>query len=195
MTSIHPTQVLMNEHRVIERVLTAMETKVQELGSGPFPRRFFDQALDFFANFADRCHHGKEEQRLFPLLKERGIPEEGGPIGVMLHEHDEGRAYLGALRDNLDDAERGEPEAVAVVRAAATDYIELLRHHIQKEDNILFAMARRVLSPEDVERLQKEFQCVEEHHIGPGVHAHYEALAAELSGTGVAHPCCAPSLQ
>ena len=181
MNRPHPTQVLSDEHRVIERVLTALEVRLEDLGSGPFPRRFLDQALDFFANFADRCHHGKEELRLFPALKLRGIPEEGGPIGVMLSEHEAGRAHLGAIRDSLDAAERGDPEAVAAVRLHGLDYIQLLRAHIQKEDTILFAMARRVLTPEDVERLQKEFECVEEHHVGAGVHARYEALAEELA--------------
>lgn len=187
MNRTHPTDVLMAEHRVIERVLTALERKIEELGDGPFPRQFFEQALDFFANFADRCHHGKEEERLFPLLKQRGIPEHGGPIGVMLDEHQTGRAHLAAIRSNLDAAERGDAAAVAAIRTEASGYIRLLRQHIQKEDNILFAMARQVLTPDDVERLQREFACVEQHHIGPGVHERYEALAEELSGAPL---CC-----
>jgi len=188
MNRLHPTDVLMGEHRVIERVLTALERQIEHLGDGPFPRQFFEQALDFFANFADRCHHGKEEERLFPLLKQRGIPEQGGPIGVMLYEHEAGRSHLAGIRSNLDAAERGDAAAVAAIRTEGYGYIRLLRQHIQKEDNILFAMARQVLTPDDVERLQREFACVEQRHIGPGVHERYEALAEELSGAPV---CCA----
>ena len=182
VSTLHPVDVLYREHRIIERVLDAVEHQVLELGSGPFPKAFFEQALDFFANFADRCHHGKEEQRLFPALKERGIPERGGPIGVMLHEHCQGRAHLEAVRANLAAAAEGDAKALGVVRREAMSYVILLRQHIQKEDHILFAMARVVRTQGDVERLQREFACVEEHHIGPGVHEHYERLADELAG-------------
>lgn len=185
MSTPHPVDILSSEHRIIERVLDAMENKVLNLGSGPFPKEFFEQALDFFANFADRCHHGKEEQRLFPALKQRGIPEQGGPIGVMLYEHSQGRAHLEAIRNNLAAAAQGDAKALGTVRREAMSYIILLRQHIQKEDHILFAMARSVLTPADVERLQQEFACVEEHHIGAGVHERYERLAEELAAASV----------
>jgi hemerythrin-like domain-containing protein len=175
---MHPTLVLMNEHRIIEQVLTALENEVSELDRKPLRREFFDQALDFFSTFADGCHHMKEEQRLFPLLKERGIPEDGGPIGVMLHEHAEGRALLTAIRANLDAAGIGAPAAISAVRANAISYIQLLRQHIYKEDNILFRMAQTVLTPSDV-------ACVEHHHVGAGVHERYEALAQELTGAAL----------
>src|ERR1051326_6848001 len=98
-----PTEVLSREHRAIEKMLAELEDEIRRAqAGGPFPRAFFDQALDFFRNFADGCHHAKEENLLFPRMKERGVPEHGGPIGVMLSEHDEGRAYLKAVRENLD---------------------------------------------------------------------------------------------
>ena len=156
---MHPTDVLSQEHRIIESKLDELEQQLD--GAGPFPRRYFDEALDFFRNFADGCHHAKEENLLFPRMKERGVPERGGPIGVMLAEHDEGRAYLKAVRENLDAAGRGDAEARRLVHVNAAAYIEMLRHHIRKEDNILFRMARVVLQPDDVAELQKEFAAVE----------------------------------
>ena len=159
---MHPTEVLSQEHRAIENVLDAMEEQIGAARSGrAFPRRFFDEALDFFVNFADGCHHAKEENLLFPRMKERGVPERGGPIGVMLAEHDQGRAYLRAVRENLDAAERGSEEARERVFASAAAYIAMLRQHIQKEDNILFRMARMVLQPDDVAELTREFGAVE----------------------------------
>jgi hypothetical protein len=53
----------------------------------------------FFRNFADRCHHSKEEDELFPKMVEHGIPKEGGPIGVMLMEHDQGRAFVRGMSE------------------------------------------------------------------------------------------------
>jgi len=159
---MHPTEILMQEHRAIENMMDEMEEQVRAAAAGqPFPRRFFDEALDFFRNFADGCHHAKEENLLFPRMKERGVPERGGPIGVMLAEHDQGRAYLKGVRENLEAAEQGDAEARQRVFAYATGYIAMLRQHIQKEDNILFRMARMVLQADDVAELTREFAAVE----------------------------------
>jgi hemerythrin-like domain-containing protein len=159
---MHPTDVLSQEHRAIEAKLDELEDRIRSIESGdPFPRPFFDEALDFFRNFADGCHHAKEENLLFPRMMERGVARNGGPIGVMLAEHDEGRAYLKAVRDNLDAAEQGSPDARRLVVHNASGYIDLLRQHIHKEDNILFRMAKMVLQPDDVAELTREFAAVE----------------------------------
>lgn len=159
---MHPTEILSQEHRVIEGMLNRLEERIAAAEAGePFPRPFFEEALDFFRNFADGCHHAKEENLLFPRMKERGVPEHGGPIGVMLAEHDQGRAYLKAVRENLDAAAQGSPDARAVVFANATAYIGMLRLHIHKEDNILFRIAQMVLQPDDVADLNREFAAVE----------------------------------
>lgn len=159
---MHPTEVLSQEHRAIEARLDELERQVAAARSGgPFPRRFLDEALDFFRCFADGCHHAKEEKLLFPLMRERGVAAQGGPIGVMLAEHKQGRVCLKDVRENLDSAERGSLEARERVFGRAEAYIHLLRHHIDKEDNILFRMARMVLRPEDVAGLQQQFAAVE----------------------------------
>ena len=64
---------------------------------------------EFFRLFADQCHHGKEEELLFPLLEQKGIPRTGGPIGVTLHEHEEGRALVRQMGDAVE-ATKSEPE-------------------------------------------------------------------------------------
>ncbi len=159
---MHPADVLSHEHRVIVSKLEELEQHLGRVQAGePLSRAFFDEALDFFRNFADGCHHAKEENLLFPRMKERGVPERGGPIGVMLAEHDQGRAYLRAVRENLDAADTGSSEALRIVTTNAASYVAMLRQHIQKEDNILFRMARMVLQPDDVAELIREFETVE----------------------------------
>jgi hemerythrin-like domain-containing protein len=161
VTSMHPTEVLTNEHRVIERRLDEMERQIAAGRSGRgFQRAYFDEALDFFRHFADGCHHAKEENLLFPLLKQCGMPVEGGPIGCMLAEHEEGRAYLRTVRENLDAAELGSADAEEAVYRNAGAYLGMLRQHIQKEDNVLFRMARMILAPDDVAELAREFAAV-----------------------------------
>ena len=159
---MHPTEILSHEHRAIEARLNEMEVQIHALAPGStFPRAYLEDALDFFRHFADGCHHAKEENFLFPLLKERGVPEHGGPIGIMLAEHDEGRGYLKTVRENLDGAAHGSQAACDAVCASASAYIDLLRGHIFKEDNILFRMAQMVLQPDDVAELQKQFAGVD----------------------------------
>ena len=62
------------------------------------PKDFFPRAVDFIRNFADRTHHGKEEDNLFPALEQHGMPRQGGPVGVMLDEHDQGRGLVSTLK-------------------------------------------------------------------------------------------------
>jgi len=85
---MRPTEILMQEHRVIEQVLDCLERMAQRVEAGDeLDLESAKQAIDFFRNFADRCHHGKEEDCLFPLLEQKGFSREQGPTGVMLHEH------------------------------------------------------------------------------------------------------------
>lgn len=142
-----PIQVLMDEHRVIEKVLDALETAADR----EVPADFYERALEFCSEFADACHHAKEEDRLFPLLEKRGIPRDGGPVGVMCAEHVQGRGYIQQMREA---AEAGDYDRV---RRVSLMYVGLLREHIQKEDNVLFAMARDVLGQKDIENLGAEF--------------------------------------
>jgi hemerythrin-like domain-containing protein len=155
---MHPSDILSQEHRAIEGRLDHLEQTIRSIqAGGAFSRRYFEDALDFFRDQADGCHHAKEEKLLFPRMVERGVPAHGGPIGVMLAEHDEGRAYLKAVRENLTGAEQGAVAALNAVLQNAAAYIEMLRAHIQKEDNILFRIAKMVLDPSDVAELQQAF--------------------------------------
>jgi len=181
MQDLHPVDELMDEHRLIERVLDAMEARLNEARSAGFQAEFFEQALDFFANFADGRHHYKEEQALFPALRDKGVPVEGGPIGVMLHEHDQGRACLKGIRDCLPAARAGSTDAIEAVLAYAGEYIQMLRRHIWKEDNVLFRMASQVLSAGEVEGLRNRFREASNPQLTDEVRNHYEAMVSKLT--------------
>ena len=57
--------------------------------------------IGFLKEFADKCHHGKEEGLLFPAMVAAGIPDKGGPIGVMLAEHTQGRQFIRDMEESL----------------------------------------------------------------------------------------------
>ena len=185
MLAAHPVQILMDEHRIIESVLDALERQVLRLGHGAFPAEFLEKALDFFANYADGCHHFKEEDTLFPAMVARGVPREGGPVGVMLYEHQLGRGHLKAVRESLSAAGAGDAAALDVVHQNALGFIQMLRQHIFKEDNVLFRMAQSVLGPADVEELRAKFTDESNPKINAQVRGKYVALAEELAKSGL----------
>jgi hemerythrin-like domain-containing protein len=123
----------MNEHRIIERVLTAMEIAAGRVNQGEEIRpAFFINAALFIKNFADGCHHQKEEGILFVAMNEAGMPSDTGPIGVMLAEHEQGREFTAAMKDAAEKWEKGDRSARGAVKHNAFGYVSLLRQHIQK---------------------------------------------------------------
>lgn len=174
-------ETLMHEHRVVERGLSVLEAMAARLAGGQsVPSDQVTGLLDFFRDFVDGCHHAKEEQSLFPALVERGIPREGGPVGVMLSEHDQGRKLQRQMREALPRL-GSDAGARSRFAQAVGDYAPLLRQHIMKEDNVLFRMAERVLTPEDDRRLAQAFDRHEQEAMGEGTHERFHALIDRLA--------------
>lgn len=175
-----PTEILSDEHRVIERVLDALQ-RLTAVPVNPSLEQW-RKALDFFRHFADQCHHFKEEKVLFPALEEHGIPREGGPIGMMLAEHEEGRGHVRSMIDAVEQVAQGNGAASTTLLDHARAYVTLLREHIQKEDDILFRMADEVIPEEEQRRILKEFENHEAEEMGAGAHEKYLSIARELEG-------------
>ncbi|WP_027369025.1 hemerythrin domain-containing protein [Desulfocurvibacter africanus] len=170
------TQELRNEHEGIQLMLKVLTILARKASSGePFDRGQAGKIIEFLRVFADKCHHGKEEDVLFPELEKAGIARQGGPIGVMLHEHVSGREFIRRMSEALparNDKEFAE---------AATGYIALLSAHIQKENEVLFVMADKVLPAEKQEEMFRSFERIEEERIGPGVHESFHKLMDDLA--------------
>ncbi len=180
MGIVDPIEVLMHEHRVIERMLKVLTAASNKAEAGEVDEELFERAIDFIRTFADRCHHAKEEETFYPLIEQRGIPKEGGPIGMMLQEHDMGRDYVRGMDEALRKFKDGDKSQAGVISRNAAGYINLLSQHIQKEDNILYPMGNRVISDSDREALIERFEELEEKEIGKGVHEKYHRLVEEL---------------
>lgn len=178
-----PTEILMQEHRVIEQVLDCLDAMAARcVQDGRLDAGSALEAVDFFRSFADRCHHAKEEEQLFPMMERRGFDPHSGPTAVMRQEHVQGRALIAAMEAAAPGAGAGEAAANAAWLEAARQYSGMLRMHIQKEDHCLFPMADNGLMPTDVDELSRQFDAVERDHIGPGVHERYLRLADMLAG-------------
>ena len=184
--------VLKSEHDLILIVLDALEIMAGKAESGasldPEDARL---AVAFFRGFTDACHHGKEEGYLFPALAPHGLPADRGPVAVMLSEHEQGRADVKALDASITALEASDPGADKRFAEAARTYVELLRAHIAKENEVLFPMAERLLSTEEAGALMAAFVKVEEEEMGEGVHEQFagivDTLAARYGLEAAAH--------
>ena len=178
-----PTEILKHEHQIVLLVLKGAEREgAAARKKGACDAAAVEKMADFFKTFVDRCHHAKEERHLFPALEKHGVPKEGGPIGVMLAEHDEGRDHVRAIAAALPGLKAGRPAAAAETADRLLAYAALLRAHIEKEEGVLFAIADRLLTAKEQRDMVKAFDRVEAEEMGEGVHEKYHQLAHELGG-------------
>ena len=176
-----PTEQLKEEHQAIKLMLRISEKVCEKLECGEEVNpEHLEQMIEFIRVFADKCHHGKEEDLLFTAMEEAGIPKEGGPIGVMLIEHEKGRDYVRGMCEAVAKYKAGDRKASSAIVENARNYIVLLTQHIDKEDNILYPMADMHLSEERQKELLGEFERVERERIGVGKHEEFHKLLEHL---------------
>jgi hemerythrin-like domain-containing protein len=142
-------ELMMEEHELIIEVLASLQAMAESLASGgAVARQDIADFGRFFRDFADKCHHGKEEDRLFIKMVEAGFPQDSGRIAVMLAEHDAGRQEVrGLLAIGSGSGPLTELEKARAIECAS-QFVPLLYAHIQKENNILYPMAQNAISPE-----------------------------------------------
>ena len=134
---------LKSDHQNILKHLDDLEAVINQT---TINRTKIKEFLHFTETFAEP-HHQKEEQVLFPALEKKGIPNEGGPIGMMLIEHATKRDYLVKMREALRENNNIK------LKENTQAMISLLRDHIYKEDNVLYPCAQDVLTEEELSGL------------------------------------------
>src|SRR3989338_10139675 len=139
-------ETLKAEHQKILNAFSELEKAISET---PIDENKIREFLDFTENFAEP-HHRKEEKVLFPALEKKGIPNEGGPIGMMLLEHETKRSHIKKIDEGFKEK---NGEKIFLNAKAA---ISLMREHIEKENNILYPMAEEVFAPEELDSLGEE---------------------------------------
>lgn len=120
-----------------------------------------DKVIFLIRNFADGLHHSKEENLLFPKMVEKGYSFEMGPVAVMMHDHADGRNFVKGMADANLKLKSGDVGAEEEIVANMVGYIELLRAHIAKENNVLFRMADNVFSTNEQQQLLEKFSILD----------------------------------
>jgi len=180
MAEKKPTDILEEEHRVIEKVIKAMTILIKNLEMDKeVDVEVLRNIPEFMRVFGDKIHHGKEEKELFPLLGTKGVPLQGCPIAMLTHEHEMGRQLVKGLAEATAAYEKKDASAKALLLKQLTGLKNLYPDHIWKEDYLLFPMANKILNNDEQRELQVKFEIVEK-EIGPDTHAEYERLAEEI---------------
>ncbi len=171
---------LMQEHRTIEQVLEALVGFAEEaIRTRSTDRAELSRFVTFLREFADARHHAKEEGVLFQAMAAHGFPTRGGPIAVMLHEHDQGRGLVRALAALAEGGGPWGDDQLAALGEASRSYAALLRAHIQKEDSVLYPMAEHHVPPEALEEVGEE--CRRRDAADPAAGERLLGLADELA--------------
>jgi hemerythrin-like domain-containing protein len=177
-----PREELLEEHAAILRILDILDHVCERLESGiDVASGDIQEIVEFLIVFADGCHHGKEEEILFPALERVGIPRERGPIGIMLAEHDLGRKYIRGMKEALEKGLHSQGDVLPSFIGNARAYGNLLSLHISKENTFLFPAVDQRLSPEIQRHLVTEFGNLERERLGPGRHREFMRALARLS--------------
>ena len=134
------TAHLRKDHDLIEKVIAAMQTTVSLLKDGKkVPESILLPTIDFAKNFTNVCHHGKEEDTLFPALGKMGMPTNMGPIRMMIMEHETTKKIAEKIEEFAKTyLDAGDPSNLI---EGMELYIEHVKAHLWKENNRLFMMA------------------------------------------------------
>jgi hemerythrin-like domain-containing protein len=159
------TKLLMADHEIILQALYVLEAMNTDIQNGmDVTRGDIQSLLTFLREFADGCHHVKEEAIFFPALMEAGMATDEGPLQIMNFEHERGRSLIAAMqnalfRNNNDD-----------FLIYSRRYVTLLLEHIEKENFVLFNTAEQILNDDEDEKIAGAFAHYEDVIVGPTSH-------------------------
>ncbi|HBB37112.1 MAG: Cytoplasmic protein [Candidatus Moranbacteria bacterium GW2011_GWC1_45_18] len=170
-----PIAELAAEHGPIKLMLRVLEKICKKIEAGEaVPVEHLERAVVFIREFADKCHHGKEENLLFPAMKEKQIADEISLIEELIEEHKAARNFARGMAEGIEAKNLGR------FSENARGYISLLDRHIDKENNVLFPMADTSLSEEKKNELEAGFENVEKNVVGVGRHKELQGLIHQL---------------
>ena len=169
--------LLVADHETFDRVFDAVQRVLQ--APEPPSTQIIADAVEYFSSYIEGCHAHKEEDFLFPLMEQRGLPPGGGPLAIMRDEHRQSDRALAAFRAAALRYMGGDQSALADLRDAFGRYTGVLREHFWKETDILFPMAARLFRPEDDEAVRAGIK-VAEAALGPDTRLRFVTLAQRI---------------
>jgi len=176
------TNILVNEHRIIEQVLNCLERMIERCRTEDrLEERPARDAIAFFFEFAESSHLAKEEAILFPLVAGTKCPQGCRPAELMARENAHGHAHLEAIAGAIEGAAAGDKDAVRRFIEHGEAYIALLLRYVENEENWLFPHANRLLDEDAERRLAGQFHEAESDKACGHTPKQYVAIANRLA--------------
>lgn len=171
---------LIHEHELIERAMAVLKMNLEGLETGQYNATQLTRALDFLLEFGDKVHNKKEEDHLFPLMNRLGIPIEGGPLGVMLMEHEAERELLTRMMLDVPKLADIPVEGLSKFKQEGMEYLRIRAEHIWKENDVLYAMGRKVIPTDAAATLVDDFNAIDQNAYGDSAKENYLSMVEEL---------------
>jgi hemerythrin-like domain-containing protein len=173
---------LEHEHGTILLVLRAAEREAANIAdTGSVHPDRTQKMVEFFREFADRCHHAKEEKWLFPLVRDRGTDADARAVEGLLAEHQEARRCVRQISEGLTRMKAHQASGAGLVEENLSAYVALMRVHIRKENTEFFPRAEELLTETDQATLAEAYRGIETKEMGEGTHEKYVELAQTLA--------------
>jgi len=180
---MRPTETLSREHSLVMLVTKAAEQEVRYMrDTGAYRAEAVDELLDFFEFFTEACHDPKEERLLFARLCDRGLSSETGVLAQFYREHAEFRTRLHDLEHWVRAEKKNPGQDLNDFALQLDDYLQMMRAHLAREEEILFPMADGLLTDDDQDELERGFADAECEEADVGVRDRYADLAHMLLG-------------
>ncbi len=150
---------LMIEHRLIERMIGLIKHILSQIEKEEkVDPVFIDTTIDFIRTYADRTHHGKEEDILFRELSKKDLSEKDHLLmNDLIEEHIVGRKTTKKLVEANNDYRSGDKSALAEIVSNLRLFVDFYPKHIKKEDKVFFPSARSYFSEQEDQAMLNEF--------------------------------------
>jgi hemerythrin-like domain-containing protein len=172
------TDLLMAEHRLIERILRLLQEEGQVAEAGePINTALIDTIVDFIRWYADKTHHGKEEAILFKDASSKEIlPEDRTLMQELIEDHIFGRRTTGSILEAKERYVLGSGESLKVLSGLIERLVGFYHEHIRKEDHVFFPALTKYFSTEEQEAMLLKFNEAD----GRMIHARYLSYVEQL---------------
>ena len=181
---MYPIDILIEEHRLVERVIALVEKIRSKLEDNKeVPATVFWKVVDFLRSYADVVHHSKEEDILFWEMREHDedlSDEVKDQMAVLIDEHIQGLDLANEMHKAIRDYQRGSTTARNRILRAVTTYIEIMKPHFQSEEDDVFPEMVKVLSDQEKSKMKEDFERFDNMVGGKAAHKRYQELVDEI---------------
>ncbi len=181
---MYPIDILLDEHKLVERVFTIVEKIRDKLeNEKEVPATAFWKLVEFLRGYADVIHHSKEEDILFEQMREHDedlSDEIQDKIAVLIEEHIEGLDLANEMHKGIRAYRRGKAGARKHILDIVNNYLNIMKPHFKAEEDDVFPAMVDVLSKAEKEKMKADFERFDKILGGKEVHQRYKKLVEEL---------------